>query len=88
MRNAPAGSYGHSATSNGVTDVYLIIGLVLLAIWLIGFGLFRAIVGGVIHVFLILALFLLAWHFISHSRHATGGNTNSAFDAGAPASRQ
>jgi uncharacterized membrane protein len=58
--------------------VFLIIGLVLLGIWLIGFGLFRAIVGGVIHVFLILALFLLAWHFISHSRHATGGNTSTA----------
>lgn len=55
--------------------MFLIIGLVLLGIWLIGFGLFRAIVGGMIHVVLIIALFALAWHFLSHASHATGGGT-------------
>jgi hypothetical protein len=58
--------------------MFLIIGLVLLAIWLIGFGLFRAVVGGMIHVVLIIALFALAWHFISHSQHATGGATSAS----------
>jgi uncharacterized membrane protein len=58
--------------------MFLIIGLVLLGIWLIGFGLFRAVVGGVIHVVLIIALFALAWHFVSHSRQATGGSTSAS----------
>ena len=58
--------------------MFLIIGLVLLGVWVIGFGLFRAIVGGMIHVVLIIALFALAWHFISHSSHATGGDTHAS----------
>jgi hypothetical protein len=58
--------------------MFLIIGLVLLGIWLVGFGLFRAVVGGMIHVVLIIALFVLAWHFISHSRQATGGGTSAS----------
>jgi hypothetical protein len=57
--------------------MFLIIGLVLLGVWLIGFGLFRAIVGGMIHVVLIIALFALAWHFLSHAKHATGGDTST-----------
>lgn len=58
--------------------MFLIIGLVLLGIWLIGFGLFRAIVGGMIHVLLILALFALAWHFLSRAKHATGGSPSAS----------
>jgi fatty acid desaturase len=58
--------------------MFLIIGLVLLCVWLIGFGLFRAIVGGMIHVVLIIALFALAWHFLSHSSHASGGGTSAS----------
>lgn len=71
--------------------MFLIIGLVLLGVWVIGFGLFRAIVGGMIHVVLIIALFALAWHFLSHAKHATGGTTTSAYGSpmlrgiGAPA---
>jgi len=58
--------------------MFLVIGLVLLGIWLIGFGLFRAVVGGLIHVVLILALFALVWHFVSHASHATGGSASAS----------
>jgi hypothetical protein len=58
--------------------MFLVIGLVLLGVWLIGFGLFRAVVGGLIHVVLILALFALAWHFVSHASHATGGSPSAS----------
>ena len=61
--------------------MFLIIGLVLLGVWLIGFGLFRAIVGGMIHVVLIIALFALAWHFLSHAKHATGGAPSASANA-------
>jgi hypothetical protein len=57
--------------------MFLIIGLVLLGVWLVGFGLFRAVVGGMIHVVLIIALFALAWHFLAHSSRATGGSTSA-----------
>jgi|GEM_PF-1103804 uncharacterized protein DUF5670 len=57
--------------------MFLVIGLVLLGIWLIGFGLFRAVVGGIIHVVLIFALFALVWHFVSHASHATGGRVSA-----------
>ncbi|MFI5249276.1 MAG: DUF5670 family protein [Gemmatimonadales bacterium] len=61
--------------------MFLIIGLVLLGVWLIGFGLFRAIVGGMIHVVLIIALFALAWHFLSRAKHATGGGPSASANA-------
>ena len=64
--------------------MFLVIGLVLLGIWLIGFGLFRSIVGGMIHVVLIIALFALAWHFLSHASHATGGSTSASAMLGRP----
>jgi hypothetical protein len=67
--------------------MFLIIGLVLLGIWLIGFGLFRTIVGGAIHLVLIIAVFALAWHFLSHSKRATGGDTSSGTSASALAIR-
>jgi hypothetical protein len=58
--------------------MFLIIGLVLLGVWLVGFGLFRAIVGGMIHVVLIIALFALAWHFLSHAKRASGGSPSAS----------
>jgi hypothetical protein len=62
--------------------MFLIIGLVLLGVWIIGFGMFRAIVGGLIHVVLVLAVIALAWHFVSSGRRATAGGSGASVDRG------
>jgi hypothetical protein len=45
----------------------LTIALVLLVLWLLGFIVFP-IVGGLIHILLILALIAIIWHFVSGRR--------------------
>jgi hypothetical protein len=76
---------GTDSTLTGATDMFLILGLVLLAVWLIGFGMFRAIVGGLIHVVLVLAVIALAWHFVSTAhRSSDGGRSVSRDRGGAP----
>ena len=62
--------------------MFLIIGLVLLGVWIIGFGMFRAIVGGMIHVVLVLAVIALAWHFVSSGRGAAAGGSGASVDRG------
>jgi hypothetical protein len=42
----------------------LIIGCVLLVLWLLGFTLMKKAVGGLIHIVLIIALVVLAVHFL------------------------
>ena len=42
----------------------LTIGIVLLVVWLLGFMLMRKVLGGIIHVVLIIALVAIAWHFV------------------------
>ena len=42
----------------------LIIGGVLLVLWLLGFLIFKKVVGGVIHILLIIAVIALAIHFL------------------------
>ena len=44
--------------------MFLIIGCVLLVLWLLGFFLLKKTVGAVIHVVLIIALIVLAVHFL------------------------
>jgi len=44
--------------------MFLIIGCVLLVLWLLGFTLLRKTVGGIIHLVLIIALVVLAVHFL------------------------
>ena len=56
----------------------LIIGLVLLGVWIIGFALFRAIVGGFIHVVLVLAVIALAWHFLAGGRQPSPTGTSAS----------
>ena len=42
----------------------LMIGVVLLVLWLLGFLLFKKVVGGVIHILLIIAVLAIAFHFL------------------------
>jgi hypothetical protein len=44
--------------------MFLIIGCVLLVLWLLGFTLMKKAVGGLIHIVLIIALVVLAVHFL------------------------
>lgn len=44
--------------------MFLIIGCVLLVLWLLGFTLLKKTVGGIIHIVLIIALAVLAVHFL------------------------
>jgi Family of unknown function (DUF5670) len=43
--------------------MFLTIGVILLVIWLLGFFLFKKMLGGLIHIVLIIALIVLAVHF-------------------------
>ena len=42
----------------------LTIGIVLLVVWFLGFMLMRKVLGGIIHVVLIVAIVAIIWHFI------------------------
>jgi len=42
----------------------LTIGCVLLVIWFLGFMLMRKVLGGVIHLLLIIGVAAIIWHFI------------------------
>ena len=42
----------------------LTVGIVLLVVWLLGFMLMRKVLGGIIHLVLIIALLAIAWHFV------------------------
>ena len=42
----------------------LTVGIVLLDVWLLGFMLLRKVVGGIIHVVLMIAIVIIIWHFI------------------------
>jgi hypothetical protein len=44
--------------------MFLIVGCVLLVLWLLGFILLKKAVGGLIHIVLIIALVVLAVHFL------------------------
>jgi hypothetical protein len=44
--------------------VFLIIGVILLVLWLLGFFLVKKAVGGLIHILLIIAIILIALHFL------------------------
>jgi hypothetical protein len=52
--------------------MFLIIAVVLLVLWLLGFVLLKKAVGGLIHILLIIALIALAIHFLgSHGAHVS-----------------
>ena len=44
--------------------MFLTIGVVLLVLWLLGFFLLKKAVGGLIHIVLIIAIIVLALHFL------------------------
>ena len=44
--------------------MFMIIGVVLLVLWLLGFFLLKKAVGGLIHILLIIAVIVLAIHFL------------------------
>lgn len=44
--------------------MFLSAGVVLLVLWILGFLVFKKIVGGVIHILLIIAIIALAMHFL------------------------
>lgn len=39
-------------------------GVALLVLWLLGFLLLKKVVGGIIHLVLIVAIIAIAWHFL------------------------
>ncbi len=43
----------------------LYVGIALLVFWLLGFLVLKKVVGGLIHVLLLIAIIAIAWHFIS-----------------------
>ena len=45
--------------------MFLIIAVVLFAVWVVGFAFFRAVVGGAIHLILLIAVIALIWHLVS-----------------------
>jgi hypothetical protein len=42
----------------------LTIGAVLLVLWLLGFLMFKKVIGGLIHILLIIAIVAIAMHFL------------------------
>jgi uncharacterized membrane protein len=48
----------------GGEEMFLILGCVLLVLWLLGFVLLKKAVGGIIHIVLIIAVIVLAVHFL------------------------
>lgn len=44
--------------------MFLTIGFVLIVIWLVGFLLLKKVVGGLIHLVLIIALIVIVLHFL------------------------
>lgn len=39
-------------------------GIVLLVVWILGFLLLRKVLGAVIHLVLVIAIVVIAWHFL------------------------
>ena len=64
--------------------MFLTIAVILLVLWIVGFGFFRAVVGGAIHVLLLIAIIALVWHFVSgHARRpgaSSGDRVSAAFN--------
>jgi hypothetical protein len=44
--------------------MFLTIGVILLVLWLLGFFVFKKVVGGLIHIVLIIAVILVVLHFL------------------------
>ena len=44
--------------------MFLMIGVILIVLWLLGFFVFKKVVGGLIHVVLIVALIVLVLHYL------------------------
>jgi ABC-type xylose transport system permease subunit len=42
----------------------LTVGIILLVVWFLGFMLLRKVLGAVIHLLLIIAVVVIAWHFV------------------------
>jgi hypothetical protein len=40
-------------------------GIALLVLWLLGFLLLKKVLGGLIHIVLIIAIIAIAWHFLA-----------------------
>lgn len=45
----------------------MLIGIVLLVAWLLGFGVFH-VAGGLIHILLLIAVASIIWHFVTGRR--------------------
>lgn len=44
--------------------MFLVLGVIVLVLWLLGFFLMKKAVGGLIHILLIIAIILIALHFL------------------------
>lgn len=44
--------------------MFLTVGVVLVVVWLLGFVLLKKVVGGLIHIVLIIALIVIVLHFL------------------------
>jgi uncharacterized membrane protein len=59
----------------------LIIAGVLFLVWFVGFSFFRAVVGGAIHLILLLVLVIFIWHLIAHSHRSRHGAPTALVNA-------
>jgi hypothetical protein len=55
----------------------LTIAVILFVLWLVGFGFFRAAVGGMIHIVLLIAIVVAVWYFLAGRSRTTAGATSS-----------
>jgi hypothetical protein len=62
MRQKPGGVLSRQTNFKGAI-MFLTIALVLLVLWACGFFLFP-VIGGLIHILLIIAVIAIIWHFI------------------------
>lgn len=44
--------------------MFLAIAIVLLVLWMLGFGVFH-VAGGLIHILIVIAVIALVWHFVA-----------------------
>jgi hypothetical protein len=51
--------------------MFLTIGVVLLVLWLLGFLMFKKVVGGLIHILLIIAIIAILYHFLGAGIHTS-----------------
>jgi hypothetical protein len=61
---APAAARSRERRTSTEHAMILTIGCVLLVVWFLGFMLMRKVLGGIIHLLLIIGVAAIVWHFV------------------------